>query len=133
LRTSSGSRRKSSPSSSITSNAQINTLSSTSHRRISSKHAIPSGPHATASPSMMHERGRSRVTASAIRGKLLGQVVPGRLYSGTRMPFFRAMTRKPSCLISCSQHRPEGGRGAQDGRHRAMKPADRARGRNIAR
>jgi hypothetical protein len=43
-----------------------------------------------------------------------------------------AMTRKPSCLISCSHSSPEGGRGADLGRHSAMKPAGRARGRKGA-
>jgi hypothetical protein len=31
--------------------------------------------------------------------------------------------RKPSCLISCSQRGPSGGRGAVIGRHGAMNPA----------
>ena len=38
--------------------------------------------------------------------------------------------RKPSHLISCSQTAPEGGCWALIGRHGAMKPAGRARGRN---
>src|SRR5207245_2686430 len=37
---------------------------------------------------------------------------------------------EPVCLISCSHRSPEGGCGAGEGRHGAMKPADRARGRN---
>src|SRR5215468_3880912 len=32
------------------------------------------------------------------------------------------MTRKPSCLISCSQNDPEGGCGALVGRHGGMNP-----------
>ena len=40
----------------------------------------------------------------------------------------RAITRKPSCLISCSQSSPLGGCGAEVGRHGAMKPAGRVRG-----
>jgi hypothetical protein len=35
--------------------------------------------------------------------------------------------RKPSCLISCSHASPDGGCGAEVGRHGAMKPAGRAR------
>jgi hypothetical protein len=37
---------------------------------------------------------------------------------------------EPSCLISCSHRSPEGGWAADVGRHGAMKPAGRARGRN---
>src|ERR1700736_4026280 len=40
------------------------------------------------------------------------------------------MTRKPSCLISCSQASPEGGWAADVGRHGATTPAGKARGRN---
>src|ERR1700686_5678073 len=39
------------------------------------------------------------------------------------------MTRKPSCLISCSQRGPDGGRGAIMGRHGGMKPAGNVRSR----
>jgi hypothetical protein len=35
---------------------------------------------------------------------------------------------EPVCLISCSHRSPEGGCGAGEGRHGAMKPAERARG-----
>jgi hypothetical protein len=69
LRTSSGSRRKSSPLSSMRSKPHMNTLSSASQRRIISKQAIPSAPHATASPSMMQERERSRASVSTMSGK----------------------------------------------------------------
>src|ERR1700730_15323215 len=37
------------------------------------------------------------------------------------------MTRKPSCLISCSQMAPEGGCGADVGRQGAMKPGGSVR------
>src|SRR5215831_6809959 len=37
------------------------------------------------------------------------------------------MTRKPSCLISCSQNDPEGGCGALVGRHGGMNPVGKAR------
>src|SRR5207342_1410372 len=53
--------------------------------------------------------------------------LPGRLYSLTRSPVLRAMTRKPSCLISCSHSSPEGGCGALIGRHGAMKPGGKVR------
>jgi hypothetical protein len=54
--------------------------------------------------------------------------VPGGLYEvtkqlphrGRRRPY-RAMMRKPSCLISCSQSSPEGGLGAFVGGHGANK------------
>jgi hypothetical protein len=42
-----------------------------------SKSAIPSLSHATASPSTMQERERSRAKASVINGKPVGQVVTG--------------------------------------------------------
>ncbi len=52
--------------------------------------------------------------ASTISGKApRSNHCRGRLYSFTRLPSFRAMTRKPSCLISCSQSSPEGGCGAE--------------------
>jgi hypothetical protein len=65
-----------------------------------------------------------------MNGKRQVRSLPGRLYSRTRLPSFRAITRKPSCLISCSHSSPEGGCGAGEGRHGAMKPASRARERN---
>jgi hypothetical protein len=83
----------------------MNTLSSVSQRRIISKQAIPSALHATASPSMMQDRGRSPATASTMSGKRPAQV--------------GSVPRKPSCLISCSHRSPEGGRGAMVGRHQS--------------
>jgi hypothetical protein len=47
-----------------------------------------------------------------------------------KRPLKRSTTRKPSCLISCSQPSPEGGHGADVGRHGAIKPAGRARERD---
>jgi tripartite-type tricarboxylate transporter receptor subunit TctC len=67
------------PASSIKSKAHMNTLWSLSHRRISSKQAIPSSPHATASPSTMQDPARSRARASTIRGKRAVRSLPGRL------------------------------------------------------
>src|SRR3974390_1069397 len=93
-----------------------------------SNDAIPFSPHATASPSTMQERGRSLASASTISGKRSVRSLPGRLYSLTRVPSLRAITRKPSCLISCSHSSPDGGCEAELGRHGAMKPAGRARG-----
>jgi hypothetical protein len=49
--------------------------------------------------------------------------------SFTRSPSFLAIIRKPSCLISCSHSSPDGGCGADVGRHGAMKPAGRTRER----
>src|SRR5262249_7003151 len=46
--------------------------------------------------------------------------------SRTRSPSLRAITRKPSCLISCSHRSPEGNLSVFVGRHGAMKPADMA-------
>src|SRR6516165_2990101 len=52
---------------------------------------------------------------------------PVRRTAGTvaRVPRLRAMTRKPSCLISCSHNSPEGGIGARARRHGQTKPAAR--------
>jgi hypothetical protein len=54
-----------------------------------------------------------------------GSVEPHALF-----PVLRAITRKPSCLISCSQSAPEGGQGVDIGKQGAMKPAGRVRGCN---
>ena len=44
----------------------------------------------------------------------------------------RAMMRKPSCLISCSQSGPEGGALAGDAKHGSIMPSPgRVRSRNI--
>jgi hypothetical protein len=51
----------------------------------------------------------------------------GRESSFTCAPFLRAMTRKPSCLISCIHNGPEGGSEALVGRHGGMKPVGRTR------
>jgi hypothetical protein len=92
---------------------------------------IPSSPHATASPSMMQDRKLNRDTASTTNEKRQVRSFPGRLYSLTLWPFLRAMTLKPSSLISCSHNSPEGGWGADIGRRQgAIKPAGRAGGRN---
>jgi hypothetical protein len=49
----------------------------------------------------------------------------------TCAPFLRAMTRKPSCLISCSHWLPEGSLSVLVGGHGAMNPAGKARISNI--
>jgi hypothetical protein len=59
--------------------AHMNTLWSLFYRRISSKQATPSSPQATASPSMMQHRGRSRASAPTIWGKRGVRSLPGRL------------------------------------------------------
>jgi hypothetical protein len=48
----------------------------------------------------------------------------GRLYRRILAPSLRAITRKPSCLISCSHSGPEGGRSVFVGRHGAINAAD---------
>jgi hypothetical protein len=56
--------------------------------------------------------------------------------SGIRLnepPSLRAMTRKPSCLISCSHASPVGGCGALVGRHGGMKPSGRGMARLLGR
>ena len=45
-----------------------------------------------------------------------------RVISRTPAASLRAMMRKPSCLISCSQPEPEGGALAGEGRHGSMMP-----------
>jgi hypothetical protein len=69
LRTSSGSRRRSSPFNSIRSKAYRNTLPLARWCRTRSNEAMPLSSHATASPSMMQERERSRAKDSTISGK----------------------------------------------------------------
>ena len=59
----------------------------------------------------------------------LGDCLDNEREAVPRSPSLRAITRKPSCLISCSHASPEGGCGALVGRQGAMKPAGRARGR----
>jgi hypothetical protein len=64
-----------------------------------------------------------------MNGKRSVSSLPGRLYSLTRLSGLRAITWKPSCLISCSHSLPEGACGVELGRHGATKPAGRARER----
>src|SRR5262245_34582696 len=51
-------------------------------------------------PSIMQEWERSFASASTMRGKRYVRSLPARLLSLTRLPILRAMTRKPSHLIS---------------------------------
>src|ERR1700719_1036274 len=67
LRRSSGSRRRSSPFSSIKSKAYMKAVPPFRHRRISSKSAMPSSPHATASLSRMHEGKRRPRSLTVLR------------------------------------------------------------------
>src|SRR5262245_38977115 len=71
----------------------------------------------------MRERERRRDSAATISGKRWVRSLPGRLYSLTCAPLLRAMTRKPSCLISCSHLSPDGSLSVLVGRHGAMNPA----------
>jgi hypothetical protein len=59
-----------------------------------------------------------------------GEVIAGTAVEFTCAPFLRAMMRKPSCLISCSQSLPEGNLSVFVGRQGAMNPAGRVRIRN---
>ena len=52
-------------------------------------------------------------------------VIARPVYSRTRVPSFRATTRKPSCLISWSYVSPVGGCGALVGRQGGTKPTGR--------
>jgi hypothetical protein len=63
----------------------------------------------------------SRFTAGASAFFILSQ--SGERPPRTRRPFLGAITRKPSCLISCSHSLPEGQLSVLLGRHGAMKPA----------
>jgi hypothetical protein len=74
---------------------------------------------------MMTERGRSLASASTMSGKRSVRSLPGRLKSRTRSPSLRAMTRKPSCFISCSHASPDGGCDALVGRQGGTKPGGR--------
>ena len=74
------------------------------------------------------DNARKRDNASTIRGKRSVRSLPGRLYSFTRLSSLRAITRKPSCLISCSHSAPQSGCGAEVGRQGATKPAGKAGG-----
>jgi hypothetical protein len=94
-----------------------------------SNEATPLSSQAAASPSMMHERERRRANVSTISEKRRVRSLPGRLYSRTRGPSFLAITRKPSCLISCNHWPPDGSLSAFVGRHGAMNPAGRVHGR----
>src|SRR4051812_13991415 len=58
----------------------------------------------------------------------IGEIVTRPAVEPHPLPILRAITRKPSHLISCSHIAPEGGCAAFTGRHGAMKPAGRARG-----
>src|SRR5258707_10226625 len=65
--------------------------------------------------------------------KAMGEVIAGTaIEPHSRAPSLRAMTRKPSCLISCSHISPEGGRSAFVGRHGAINPAGRVRSFNTS-
>jgi len=79
LRRSSGSRLRSSPFSSIRSKAYRNISSSWWRYRTRLNEDTPLSSQATASPSMIQERERSRANVSTIRGKRWVRSLPGRL------------------------------------------------------
>ena len=74
-----------------------------------SKTAKPFSSQAMASPSTTHERAGRVAIASLANGKRLVKLYPLRVISRTPPASRRAMMRKPSCLISCSQPSPAGG------------------------
>src|SRR5262249_37880216 len=92
-----------------------------------SKDAIPSSSHATASPSIMHERAFRAATASTINGIRWVGSLRGGLYNLTLLSFLRAMPGKPSCLFSCNHPSWGGGHRLEGGRHGFMKPAGSSR------
>ena len=79
---------------------------------------------------MMQERERTLGDRLDDEREAIGQIIAGPAIQPNPLALLRAMTRKPSCLISCSHSSPEGGCGALVGRHGATKPAGRTRGRN---
>ncbi len=82
---------------------------------------MPSCRQITASPSIRNERALIVLAASTIAGNRSAQSYPPRVNRRTREPSRRAMSRKPSCLISCTQSGPDGGRGVLDGRHGSIR------------
>jgi hypothetical protein len=94
-----------------------------SGRRVEARHSIIVAGDGLA----IDDAGRERNLAkeSTIKGKRLCQVVARPAVERTRSPSLRATTRKPSCLISCSQSGPDG----LVGGHGAMEPAGRVRTR----
>jgi hypothetical protein len=84
--------------------------------------APPSSRNTTASPSIIASSALTPRTASAILEKRPVKSAPRRLQTVTRLPCFQATMRKPSCLISCSQPGPAGGRSTSVGSHGWMNP-----------
>jgi hypothetical protein len=70
-------------------------------------------------------------TAVAIKGKRLVKSLPWRVISRTSALSRRARIRKPSCLISCRQSGPDGGRSAGNGRQGLMWPRRWVRRDNV--
>ena len=90
--------------------------------RMRSNTARPSPLVTIASPSIRNDCAGRAVTAATMTGKRLVKSFPWRVISRTPALSRRAMMRKPSCLISCSQPGPEGGAFAGDGRHGSIIP-----------
>src|SRR6516162_6233742 len=123
FRSSIGRRRKSLPSSSSRSNAQCTAEALLPCPRIRSKTASPFSSQTIASPSIMHDRTGSDLSAIAMAGKWSVKSLPLRVMSRTPVRSRRARIRKPSCLISCSQPGPEGGAFAEVGKHGSTIPS----------
>ena len=70
----------------------------------------------------MLDRTGSDLSAIAMNGKRSVKSFPARVISRTPAASLRARMRKPSCLISWSQPKPEGGALAGEGRQRLDAP-----------
>src|SRR5262249_55360419 len=77
----------------------------------------PFSSQTIASPSIRNERTGSLLTVVVMKGNRAEKSFPTRAISRTPAASLRAMMRKPSCLISWSQPRPDGGALAADGEH----------------
>src|SRR5262249_23995258 len=106
LRTSSGSRRRSSPSSSIRSNVYRNILPSWQRYRIRSSTARPLSSQATASP--MHDRGAKVSQRLDNQPEAEHQIVARTDLELPLRPVPTAAHAEPSCLISRIHSPPEG-------------------------
>jgi len=79
-----------------------------------------------------HRRSRTRSRDHRFsRSVRISRFAPARVISRTPATSRRAIMRKPSCLISCSQPGPEGGALAGDGKQGSIMPSlGRVRSRN---
>ena len=88
------------------------------------EHRSPVSSQAMASPSITHERARSAATAAVTSLNRPERSNPLRVINRTLAASLPAMTRKPSCLISCSQLGLAGGCLAERGRQGAKEFLD---------